>query len=123
MTEKREYPCRHLDYETEYKLHLDEMVCRCGARRRLYGPDQHWRRDGRGWRTAKREFANDMTATDRVDGGTGPTWRGVERRGQPYAGPDRRVGLERRACAHDRRWDAERGRRYRLADRRKRVVG
>lgn len=38
-----------------------------------------------------------------------PVWSGIERRLGP---PDRRI------AGHDRRWDAQRGRRYRLRGRR-----
>ena len=37
-----------------------------------------------------------------------------------YIGPERRVALrDRRSGRHDRRWEQTRGRRYRLADRRR----
>jgi hypothetical protein len=39
---------------------------------------------------------------------------------QPYTGPERRIGpADRRSSGHDRRFEFTRGRRYRLADRRK----
>lgn len=37
----------------------------------------------------------------------------------PYTGLDRRASAERRAPAHDRRWDAHAGRRRRGSDRRR----
>jgi hypothetical protein len=41
-----------------------------------------------------------------------------------WAGPDRRSGpADRRSCQHERRWQADRGRRYRQADRRQRGPG
>ena len=35
--------CNHTS-RTEYKIHLDETVCVCGARRREFGPDRQWKR-------------------------------------------------------------------------------
>lgn len=35
-----------------------------------------------------------------------------------FIGPDRRSGRDRRSAAHERRWEASRGRRLRVSDRR-----
>ena len=35
-------PCYHRENLVEYKIHLNEFVCICGARRRLFGPNQKW---------------------------------------------------------------------------------
>jgi hypothetical protein len=45
--------CTHSNKTVEYKPWRDEEVCQCGARRRLFGLDQEWRRVGEGWRTAE----------------------------------------------------------------------
>lgn len=43
-------PCDHTDEGyLAYVIHLDEMVCACGARKRLYGADQRWHRTAQGF--------------------------------------------------------------------------
>ena len=37
---------------------------------------------------------------------------------RPYDGPERRMGGDRRREGHERRWEASRGRRFTLGDRR-----
>lgn len=49
--------CLHVDTQTEYKLHLNEIVCICGARRRCDGADQEWKRT----RTARDQLDHPRT--------------------------------------------------------------
>jgi hypothetical protein len=57
-----------------------------------------------------RDYARHFEGAGAIEAAA-PAWDGIERR----------ASSERRANQHDRRWDKQRGRRFRLSDRRSRT--